>query len=345
MVALLVLAGCGNPFTGTTTSGGGIANTSVNTLGDNLAGTANPTATSAISRGEAVDTGPNKTTVKGNGYAVGYQLNADGTFTVDGLAFDGGNVYARDAVMPTVGPAKAFEAATTYNDSVTGAQIDQFSYRALYGVSKTGRTQFAIVRTGSYRNYGFGGFIFSRTDGTGALPTSGQAQYLGTYAGLRDSSAGGLQYTTGDMKMEINFAGFDANRSATGNGAGIKGQVTNRQVFDLNGNNVTAAVVALINADHTTQVTPLTALPTMVFDVGPGVLDNNGEAQGGLSSSINTLTDGTRPVLESGKYYAVISGDVKAGTDEVAGVFVVNSQVNKIDTRETGGFILYRPGP
>jgi hypothetical protein len=346
LVALLVLAACdGNPFPGGPATGGGSGggsggNASVNTLGDNLLGTSNPGAGSGIARGEDTNKGPGKVAVTGNGYAKGYVYDktAD-TFTVDNLAFDGGNVYTRDVKMPTVGPANVYAGAGVYPDTVTGALIDQFSYRALYGVSTSGHTQFAIVRTGAYASYGFGGFVFSRDNGV-TLPTSGQAQYLGTYAGLRDTNgAGGLQYTSGDMKMDIDFKDFEAKTSPTGNGAGIKGYVYNRQIFDLAGNDITSSVIASINADKKPDA-PLTALPTLVFDVGPGALDNNGEAQFGLGSKLTIK--GTATPFESGKYYAVVSGN---NADEVAGVLVVTSTVNSVETRETGGFILYRPGP
>ena len=75
-----------------------------------------------------------------------------------------------------------------------------------------------------------------------------------------------------------------------------------------------------------------------MFAVGPGVLDNNGEAEGALGSTINS--NGSLEALESGNYYAVISGD---DADEVVGVIVVTASVNGVTVRETGGFILYRP--
>ena len=239
--------------------------------------------------------------------------------------------------MPDLGPAQVYQAAATYADDQTGAQIDQFSYRALYGVSNTGRTSFAIVRTGAYIPYGFGGFIYSR-NGEVVLPTQGQANYTGGYAGLRDyNGRGGMDMVTGDMEMSIDFNDFNPDESATGNGAGIQGSVTNRRVFDLNGNDITGAVLAEINADKNPDV-DLTELPTLLFRVGPGVLDNNGEAEGTLGSSINS--NGSVELFEDGKYYAVISGE---NADEVAGVIVVTSTVDGVTVRETGGFILYRP--
>ena len=289
------------------------------------------------------------TTVAGNGFAFkNGKINYDGTadtFTVDNLAFDGANVYQHTNVGsdmgPDAGPARVFKADSTYADDQTGVLIDQFSYRALYGQSDSGKTHFAIVRTGAYSNYGFGGFIYGRTGGV-TLPTGGQAQYNGTYGGLRDSTVGGLQYTSGDMQMSIDFNDFNPDESATGNGAGIQGYVTNRHIFDLSGNDITSAVLDGINTDKT-PLTDLTELPTLAFMVGPGVLDNNGEAQGDLNSIIvvkGSGGGGTIQQLEGGKYYAVVSGP---NADEVAGVIVVVSTVAGIDYRETGGFILYRP--
>ncbi len=336
VMACLVLAACdGNPFgDGAGTPDPGPGNASVSSL----PGTENPTATGDITRSEARNKGPEGGEVYGNGFAEGYRYDAAGdTFTVDNLAFDGGNVYARSTTFPTVGPAGVYEASATYEDAQTGAQIDQFSYRALYGESRTGRTKFAIVRTGSYVPYGFGGFIYSR-DGGVVLPTRGQAQYTGQYSGLRDfNGRGGLEITSGDMDMAIDFNDFNPDESGTGNGAGIQGSITNRHVFDLDGNDITASVLAEIN-DVKNPDFDLTELPTLVFKVGPGVLDNNGEAEGHLDSTI--FSNGKAEGFEDGRYYAVIAG---RNADEVAGVIVVTSDLNGVTVRETGGFILYRP--
>ncbi len=334
MACLLVAACDGNPISGG--GGGGVDPGDPSTSVSSLPGTVNPSANSDITRTEekVTDAGANY----GNGFAEGFKYDpVKDTFTVDNLAFDGANVYKRDNAVPTLGIAQVYKANATYADDQTGQQIDQFSYRALYGVSTSGRSSFAIVRTGAYIPFGFGGFVFSR-EGKVVLPTSGQARYDGEYSGLRDfDGVGGMQMVTGDMTMAIDFNDFNPDESATGNGAGIQGSVTNRHVFDLNGNDITNSVLAEINADKTPDV-DLTELPTMVFHVGPGVLDNNGEAEGSLQSVVNV--SGTNETFESGKYYAVISG---SGADEVVGVIVVTSSVNDITVRETGGFILYRP--
>ena len=199
------------------------------------------------------------------------------------------------------------------------------------------------MRTGSYIPYGFGGFIFSRNTGV-TLPTSGQAKYTGTYAGLRDFNGDPgnqpkLEMTTGKMQMTIDFGDFNSPESPTGNGSAVRGYVTDRKIFDLSGNDITQTVLDGINKDRNLTKTPMTSLPTLVFNVGPGVMDNNGEMQGGIGSQAPTSAGGTSP-FEAGKCYAVIAGD-KA--DEVAGVIVVTSQAGDATARETGGFILYRP--
>lgn len=335
VLACLLLAACdGNPFVGDIGDPDSAGNPSVSTL----RGTTNPSAASDITRQENRDEGTGGEEVYGNGFAEGYEYDpAADTFTVDNLAFDGGNVYARSTTFPTVGPASVYAGSAVYEDEQTGAQIDQFSYRALYGVSDSARTSFAIVRTGSYVPFGFGGFIFSR-DGGVVLPTTGQARYDGTFAGLRDfDGRGGMQITSGDMSMAIDFNDFNPDEGGTENGAGIKARVNNRHVFDLNGNDITASVLAEINDDKNPDF-ELTELPTLLFKVGPGVLDNNGEAEGHLDSTIRS--GGKDEVFEEGKYYLVIAGD---NADEAAGVIVVTSVVGGVTVRETGGFILYRP--
>ena len=287
-------------------------------------GTESPAPNTVIVRREAKDN-------TGNGYVEGVSYNADNdTFSVDGLAFDGGNVYHRGTSVASLGPTAVYEAASSYSDDVTGAPIDQFSYRALYGVSTSGQTEFAIIRTGAYIPYGFGGFIYQRNGGV-TLPTSGQAHYEGDYSGLRDfNGINGVEYATGDMTMDIDFNDFNQ-------GNGVKGEVTNRAVLDANGNDVTNDILTALNANLTN---PLTELPTLTFTVGPGVMDANGEIAGAIGSY---YTDGGAAVTyETGNYYAIVSGDA---AEEVVGVIVVEGadpRYTGVTVRETGGFILYR---
>lgn len=345
LVALAFLAACdGNPFV-TPVAPVTSLQPSIATL-PSTSGTAS--AATSIERHEATVTGESDAD-RGSGFAfkngqILYDAASD-TFSVDNLAFDGGNVYTRDAAITARLPAsvKAFRGASTYADSLTGVQIDQFSYRALYGVSRTGRGQFAIVRTGAYVPYGFGGFIYSRTGGV-TLPTSGQANYSGTYTALRDANGFPLDgrklaYVVGDMEMSIDFNDFNPDEGTTGNGSGIKGYVFNRKVYTLGGTDITGQVVSTIEEDNNLTPGQMGDLPTLVFTIGPGVLDNNGEAEGELTSTIPTSEGGVQG-FEEGKYYAVLSG---TNAEEVAGVIVVTSKVGDATLRETGGFLLYRP--
>ncbi|NBZ88709.1 hypothetical protein [Stagnihabitans tardus] len=342
VLALALLTGCdGNPFAAG--AGGGSAAGSV----ASLPGTTAPRASGAIVRREAEGQGTTDE-VTGNGFAFqDNQINYDAandTFAVDNLAFDGDNVYARttaaDGALPT--EVRAYAASSTYADAQTGALIDQFSYRALYGVSTTGRSQFAIVRTGAYIPYGFGGFIYSRTSGV-TLPGSGQANYTGTYTALRDAEgipADGekLTYVVGDMTMAIDFDDFNANASGVNKAGGVTGYVENRRIFDLAGNDITQSIVDQINDDNNLTTNAIAELPILNFSVGPGVIDANGEIEGDLTSTIPKQGGGAQG-FEEGKYYAVVSGD---DADEVVGVIVVTSQIDSVTLRETGGFILYR---
>ena len=139
-MALLLAACGGNPFL---PDGDGSGNGPPGTEGG-VNGANDP-----VTRTEQV-------TATGNGYAVGIALNtgadpddpSDDTFEVDGLAFDGGNIYQPGA---TIGPFQVYEADSTYQDPVTGNNIDQDLYRAIYGASVTGKTNFAALISASQR--------------------------------------------------------------------------------------------------------------------------------------------------------------------------------------------------
>lgn len=287
-------------------------------------GTDNPTAASPITRTEEVDD-------SGNGFAEDMHYDAaTDTFSVDGLAFDGANVYTRDAAVPDLGPFAVYEARDVVQDPQTGQDIPQFLHKAIYGVDPSGGVSFAIVRTGAYVPYGYGGWIYKRNGGV-VLPTTGQASYTGDYAALRDfSGRGGLEYATGTMNIAIDFEDFN-------DGNGVQGHVFDRRILDINGNDITDSVLTALNTEYDAN---LTALPVMNFKVGPGVMTDAGEMIGELDSYV-VNNEGNLTQLEDGKYYAVVSGN---GADRVVGVLVVESDDPRYDAtvRETGGFILVR---
>lgn len=290
-------------------------------------GTPSPTPSSRIVRREPRD--PDK----GSGYLgrVTYDAGAD-TFTVSGLGFDGTSRYTRGRRVGSLGPYAIYENPRTFRDPLTNEPIGQFTHRAIYGVSSSGQTEFAIVRTGAYTDYGFGGFIYQR-NGNVVLPTSGQAGYSGRYAGLRDfEGRGGLEYAIGDMTVAIDFDAFE------GSGA-VRGAVSNRTIFDVDGNDITADVVRALS-DKTGV--PTVVLPTLVFKVGPGALDRNGEILGDVFSA-TPRAGGAVQTFEEGRYYAIVAGNT---AEEIVGVLVVEAddpRYSGVTVRETGGFLLSRP--
>lgn len=292
-------------------------------------GTKDPGAGDTIQRYEKEDG-------TGNGYAQSITYNkATNTFTVDNLAFDAANEYKQDDVVSTLGSYRVYENDSPFADSVTGTPITQFTHKAILGISKNTtadgkpETQFAVVRTGSYAGYGFGGFMYERNGGV-VLPDSGQAAFRGDYAGLRDfKGQSGLEYVTGDMVLDIDFNDFNA-------GDGVKGTIYNRKIFDLDGNDITNQYTRAINSEYSVSL-PVATVPNLYFTVGPKTLDSSGELTNGVT---NTLSG---KLFENGKYFAVLSG---SGKDmEVVGIVVVESthpENKNIGIRETGGFILYR---
>ncbi len=299
-------------------------------------GTSSPSAATGLFRRE-----PTSDEDAGNGTLQTITRLPNDTFAVTGLAFDGGNTYTRTGPVTSLGPYAVYEAANLYPDQVTNTAINQLTHRALYGVSPTGDVGFAIVRTGAYVGYGFGGFVYQR-NGSVTLPTTGQATYAGAYAGLRDfDGVGGLEYSTGTMRIDIDFDAFTGQTGAAQ--AAVKGSVTNRQIFDINGNPVTRTILDALEAEHGLQYD---SLPAIIFEIGPNVMDSNGEIVGNHANSLNTSTGAIE--FETGQYYAILSGDVTQGTaSNIVGIIVTTSTADErftgdVTVRETGGFILGR---
>lgn len=294
-------------------------------------GSTAPSASAAIFRFEA----PNGS---GGGLVQSVVYNSvDDSFTIDNLGFDGLNVYARGSAVDSLGGTSAqyavYDADDIAFDSLDGDPIFQNGpYRAIVGVSKNAvdgeaRSSFAIVRTGGYRGYGFGGFVYERNGGV-TLPVSGQAHFEGNYAGSRVfEGLAGLEFTTGDIAVDIDFSDFNANDA-------VNGVLTNRQVFDINGSQI-------LTGNGVGEL----AVPNVYFTVVEGVqtITENGEISGTLSNTLNGEE------YETGTYYGILAGDMTDAADggELVGVFVIESTDPRfldieVTAQETGGFILYR---
>ena len=322
-------AGDGNGGTGGTT--GDESTSGSGTLGEGTElppGTAEPTVAQGIFRAEKDDD-------NGGGLVRDVAYNsANDTFVVDNIGFDGANVYSRDNQVGTLNGAAVYESDISTNDFLTGNPIEQINrnrvlFKASNNTTTDGRrTSYAIVRSGGYVSYGFGGFVYERNGGV-TLPSAGQARFSGDYSGVRVfQERAELQYTTGDMTIDIDFDDFNANDA-------VKGKIEGRQAFTIDG------IEIEVNQTDRLQ------LPTLHFVIQEGVptLTTNGELSGSVASSVRDDT-GALEVYETGSYYGIVAGDTTDIADggEIVGVIVMTSTdpVYDVSAQETGGFILYR---
>ena len=334
-LAFLAACGDGQPFFGedasSATDGSDLTENEDDTEGDGgsidagtlLAGTDSPTDTGGIFRFET-----DKASGGGHVQDVSYDAETD-TFMVDNLAFDGENVYQRGVLVDSLRSYAVFEADEITPDFLTTNPVEQIvPYRAVLGVSTNlvdgePRTSFAIVRTGGYVGYGFGGFVYERS-GPVVLPTTGQATFSGDYGGVQVyTDLAGLRYVTGDMTLDIDFEDFNAND-------GIKGRITNRQVFFENGGVDNAAVLSDVG---------------WTIVEGVDTLTENGEIVSNVFSTI--LGDSDQLVTYfSGTFNGIVAGDTLDIDDggEIVGVItmVAEDKDREISIQETGGAILYR---
>ncbi len=153
---------------------------------------------------------------------------------------------------------------------------------------------------------------------------------------MRDHDGrGGLEYTSSDVQIAIDFDDFNAD---TGRYEGaVDGFLFNRRIYDLSGNEITDNVLARINESESAS---LTAIPTAVFTISTNALDTNGEIVGSLTSRFGNDA-GEAVEYETGSYYGIISGD---NADELVGIIVTETSTDPTaDTiRETSGFAIYR---
>ena len=355
LALLTALAACGgdgtNPFQ-TTEDNIDNSDLSVESL-VKLEGTENPSSTSDIYRyGSALD-GVDDPQDPQNGYVSSVTINGN-EIEVCCLAFDGNpasdgtSIYTRDDVVASLNGYDVYEAEISTPDFLTSDAIAQIApTRAIVGVSSNTvggqpQTRFAIVRTGGYIGYGFGGFVYEREGGV-VLPTNGgEARFEGNYAGMRTfSPTGDLEYTQADLVVDIDFGGFGNNTQT------LKGRFNNYQVFDVNGNVIQTGFIdtddyqfriAISNAD---------------------TLDDNGEMQAEVLPFIRYFDDqgDLQTTSGTGMFYGVLAGDLTSGSGgELVGVLAIEwgnvygDDITQPGTRtigvsETGGFILSRSFP
>ena len=184
-------------------------------------------------------------------------------------------------------------------------------------------SQFAIVRTGSYVGYGFGGFVYERNGGV-ELPDLGAGRLRGRvrgHPGVRRAS--GREYTRGDVDIAIDFRDFNA-------GSGVQGTISDREAFDIDGNRIPTG-----GRRRAAAAGPL-------LRRGPRHGDRRRRADQRPAAATGRPDTGDLTEYESGTYYAIVGGD---NADEIVGVFVVESddpRFEGVTAQETGGFIVYR---
>lgn len=234
----------------------------------------------------------------GGGYAESVIYNGNNTFSVDNIAFDGLNLYNLSALgmwgspAGEVGGYMLFDADVQVDDFLTNGAINQITpYHAIYGESS--RSRFAIIRTGGYTDFVFGGFVYER-NGTVVLPdiVKGQAGFSGKYAGMRVfSGLGGLEFTEGNLEIAIDFDDFNETHA-------IKGFLTNRVAFDESG---TAINLTTDGAGDTL------VLPDLHFVIESNVdtLTSNGEIAGKVHNTYIDI-EGVSKDYENGYYYGII---------------------------------------
>jgi hypothetical protein len=256
-------------------------------------------------------------------------------------------------------------------DFLTGAPVEQaIPYVALYDESDVSimedipadatpaeiaaieaaarpRSAFTIVRTGDYVGFGFGGFGYERA-GDAVVATTGQATFDGDYGSLRVvDEFPELMVIQGDIQIDIDFDDFNS-------GAGLKGEITNRQAYTAEGEEIPTftgidrRTIDLDDFPDATFNSDVVQLPTLSFVVRGGgeTIKDNGELSGEVRSRYVNPQSGETEVYEEGAYYAIIAGDTTAGDGgEITGVLKVESPDSRflgVEAQETGGFVAGR---
>lgn len=186
---------------------------------------------------------------------------------LNNLPLDLDGIYARDTVLEAAIGTGALGGFRAYRN-VAGAG----NYVALY--QRSGSVQAGVVASDTFLGYGNGGAMFGST-ATVNLPTTGQANYLGNYAGIRvyegtGANATALGYTTGTASTLIDFNDFD-------NGGAIYTNITGRQAYDSAGNPIGALPSLVASA---TQASSGKLNPATVTEVGPGATSATGTLYG-----------------------------------------------------------------
>ncbi|SDW26679.1 hypothetical protein [Litoreibacter albidus] len=259
-----------------------------------------------------------------------------GTITINNLPFDG---VSSEGGAYTPRPGVVLPNGEVYQNTPNSSAEDQ--YYAVVLTSPTTGTGALVgaVATNAYRGSGYGGAYASRPEGAKLPPTQAATyQYTGTYNGIRVlrqqediGATNAIQLTTGKAEINIDLQDFDLTGA-------IRGQIIDRRLFDLDGNEISVAGRGLGR------------IGLVITNLNPDTLMTE-------SDSTNPGTTNTRNLdnsfAQTGTWNGMVSGP---NGEEVAGFLVVEGQLSDFDPnydsdttrdpvtgRETGGFITSRP--
>ena len=248
------------------------------------------------------------------GTASTYLTDQNADLTVNNISYDESSDTLTINNIPFDDPNNAYERITTENfsngfdayQSAPAPGTNEFQYFAVFRRSDSGNSQVAAAGSDEFISFGFGGAGAQRLTGRPNLPGSGIYSYTGEYAAVRTTrtSSGvgnGVQYVTGDVRMNADFGDFDEVGA-------VGGVISNRELYDTTGQSLGAldGFISLANGQidfATSQILASTAV----------------EIQGGDQTA-------------TGNWNGVFAGP---GGNEIAGiVFVEGSEI-----RETGGIV------
>lgn len=197
-IACLALASCGPNNVSVGTGGG-------TTSATELPGTENPTAGGSIIRFHERDESD------GDYYLDSSVEVQDGgaTIIVEGMPYDGD--ADRYTQIGTIGDFALYENADKVAfDPIDGDPIPQLDYLAVHQESANGLTYVTIVASSAPDRHGLDGFVFGRNGGV-TLPTTDQARYEGTYAGLRTfEEETRIETISADIVVTIDFENLNS---------------------------------------------------------------------------------------------------------------------------------------
>ena len=249
---------------------------------------------------------------------------------IDNIPFDGTATlpYAHEStgqsatgVQPVQAGFRLFDAQDTVTDDVSGATIDQLNYYALYGQSRSGATEFVIVKTDSYIGEGFGGHIVQRNSfdfNDDAVifsrPEASQARLDGQYDGFIVSTTGDneapLTQTRADVTLLVDFDDFNDKPAVIFFATNREAVTKVRQEIGYN----------IVFSERITQ------LQNISTKVGSGAIDSVGKFDIAVFSTDQS---------ENGTIEGYLAGQIPT---EAAGILRLTGE-NYI---ETGGFFAYR---